>query len=74
MDINSLFSLKQAWSSFCLNHPKFPFFLKAVKDRGAVAGAELSIVVSYPDGQTLKAGLRLKESDAALINNLSQMI
>lgn len=70
MDINSLLSLKQAWHSFCQNHPKFPGFLKAVKDRGAVPGAEITITVSYPDGETLKAGLKLKESDAELINNL----
>ena len=46
MDINSLLSLKQAWHSFSQNHPKFPGFLKAVKDRGAVPGAEITITVS----------------------------
>lgn len=70
MDINSLLSLRQAWHSFCKNHPKFPNFLRAVKAQGAVSGAEITITVSYPDGETLKAGLKLKESDAELINNL----
>ena len=70
MDINSLLSLRQAWHSFCKNHPKFPDFLRAVKAQGAVPGTEITITVSYPDGETLKAGLKLKESDAELINNL----
>ena len=70
MDINSLLSLRQAWHSFCKNHPKFPDFLRVVKAKGAVPGAEITITVSYPDGETLKAGLKLKESDAELINNL----
>ena len=55
MDINSLLSLRQAWHSFRQNHPKFPDFLRAVKAKGAVPGAEITITVSYPDGETLKA-------------------
>ena len=50
MDINSLLSLRQAWHSFRQNHPKFPDFLRAVKAKGAVPGAEITITVSYPDG------------------------
>ena len=52
MDINSLLSLRQAWHSFRQNHPKFPDFLRAVKAKGAVPGAEITITVSYPDGET----------------------
>ena len=70
MDINSLLTLRQAWHSFSQNHPKVPDFLRAVKAKGAAPGAEITITVSYPDGETLKAGLKLKESDAELINNL----
>ena len=70
MDINSLLSLRQAWHSFRQNHPKFPDFLRAVKAKGAVPGAEITIAVSYPDGEALKAGRKLKESGAERINNL----
>ena len=70
MDFNSLLVLKQAWGTVRHNHPKFPDFLRAVKAKGAVPGAEITITVSYPDGEALKAGLKLKESDAELINNL----
>lgn len=71
MDINALLTLKKSWRTFCDNHPKFPDFLRALKSRGAVEGAELEIKVKYPDGQTLRAGIKLKDSDVALINTLA---
>ena len=70
MNLGNLMQLKNSWATFTQNHPKFPDFLKAVKAKGAVPGAEITITVSYPDGETLKAGLKLRESDAQLINNL----
>ena len=45
MDINSLLTLRQAWHSFRQNHPKFPDFLKAVKAKGAVPGANEGLLV-----------------------------
>ncbi len=74
MDINALLSLKKAWHTFCGNHPRFPDFLSAVKARGAVEGAELEIRVKYPDGQTLRSGIKLKDSDVALINTLTNSL
>ena len=70
MDIGSLMKLKQMWSSFCANHPKFPDFLKAVKAKGVVEGTEVTFTVTYPDGQNLRAGLKLKQSDVELIEKL----
>ena len=74
MDFNSLLNAKQAWDAFRANHPKFPEFLKAVKDRGACEGTEVFISVTYPDGQQIKAGVRLKQSDIELINNLGNLM
>ena len=70
MDIGSLMKLKQMWSSFCANHPKFPDFLKAVKAKGVVEGTEVTFTVTYPDGQNLRAGLKLRRSDVELIEKL----
>ena len=70
MDIGSLMKLKQMWSTFCANHPKFPDFLKAVKAKGVVEGTEVTFTVTYPDGQNLRAGLKLKQSDVELIEKL----
>ena len=74
MDFNSLLVLKQAWDTFRHNHPKFPDFLKAVKKRGITEGTEVLISVPYPDGQNLKAGLKLKQSDIELLESLGQLM
>ncbi|MDO4982102.1 MAG: hypothetical protein Q4E35_00915 [Eubacteriales bacterium] len=70
MDIGSLMKLKQMWGTFCANHPKFPDFLKAVKAKGVVEGTEVTFTVTYPDGQNLRAGLKLRQSDVELIEKL----
>lgn len=74
MDFNSLLMMKQAWGTFRNNHPKFPDFLKAVKKRCISEGTEVLISVTYPDGQNLKAGLKLKQSDIELLDSLGQLM
>lgn len=71
MDFNAIMNLRRAWDTFRANHPKFPEFLGALKSRGAVEGTEILISVTYPDGQNLKAGIKLKASDTELIEKLS---
>ena len=58
MDIRSIARLKQAWDSFSMNHPKFP---------------EVSITVTYPDGDELRSGLRIKPSDVELFDEASKI-
>ena len=70
MDISSLLKLKSAWNTFSENHPRFPDFLRDVKKRGISVGTEVTITVSYPDGEKLKAGLKLTESDMELLKSL----
>ena len=70
MDIGALIKLKQMWSAFCANHPKFPAFLKAVKDSGVYEGTELTIIVTYPDGKVLKSGIRLKKEDEEMLKQI----
>ncbi len=73
MDIRTIAKLKQAWGSFTMNHPKFPEFLRAVKSRGVRAGMEVSITVTYPDGEELRSGLRIKPSDVELFDEASKI-
>lgn len=73
MDIRSIARLKQAWDIFSMNHPKFPEFLRAVKSRGIHAGMEVSITVTYPDGDELRSGLRIKPSDVELFDEASKI-
>lgn len=70
MDIGAIFTLKQAWSRFCANHPKFPSFLLAVKNKGIQENTEFAFTVIYPDGQVFRAGVRLKQSDVEAIEKV----
>ena len=74
MDIGLLLTLKQSWSRFCSNHPRFPDFIQAVKNKGIAEGTEIKISVTYPDGQTLNAGLKLKQSDIDLFSTVSSLM
>ncbi len=74
MDIGTIFTLKQSWSRFCKDHPKFPEFLLAVKNKGLPENTELTFVVTYPDGQSLRSGVRLKPSDAETFEKLIALL
>ena len=73
MDISTLLKLKNAWSSFSADHPRFPDFLRDVKKHGLTAGMEVTLTVSYPDGENLKAGLKLTENDLELLQALYKL-
>lgn len=64
---------KQAWDTFSRNHPQFPAFLKDIKDTGMPEGTDITIAVTYPDGQTKKAGLHVKPSDLELLAMLQEL-
>ena len=74
MDIGALIALKRSWNIFCSNHPRFPEFLRAVKTRGITEGTEIKISVTYPDGQTMNAGVRLRQSDIELFDSAASAI
>ena len=64
---------KQAWESFCQNHPQFPAFLQDVKAKGMPEGTDITITVTYPDGQAKKAGLHVKPADLELLAMLREL-
>lgn len=64
---------KQAWNTFCQNHPQFPAFLNDVKASGLPEGSDITISVSYPDGQVKKAGLHVKPADLELLAMLQEL-
>ena len=70
MNFDALLKLKTSWNTFCANHPKFPDFVRAVKNKGICEGAQIDICITYPDGSTLRSGIRVKESDAELLHTL----
>lgn len=74
MDISSLLKLTGAWTKFTANHPKFPAFLKAARTKGITEGMTVDIILTYPDGTTLKSGLRLKSGDVEILNSLTENV
>jgi len=73
MDISALLRVKQIWETFCSNHPKFPGFAQAVKDKGITEGTEILISVTYPDGVNMKAGIKVRASDLDLVNLITSI-
>ena len=69
-NMGAVMKLKQSWDSFCAAHPRFPEFLASVKAKGFCEGQEIAIAIRYPDGTEYKTGIRVKESDLALLDTL----
>ncbi|MCQ2557513.1 MAG: hypothetical protein MJ135_00195 [Oscillospiraceae bacterium] len=72
-NISKLMTLRQAWDTFRGNHPRFPDFLKDVSRKGIPEGSEVLISVTWPDGETKKAGIKVRASDLELIELLKSM-
>lgn len=73
MNFDVLLKAKHAWELFSANHPKFPAFAKAVKERGIPEGSDILISVTYPDGQNMRAGIHVKPEDIELLQLLSSL-
>lgn len=69
----SLIKLKQAKELFIKNHPKFPKFLSAVKEKALEEGTVLEIKVMKDTGETMTANIKLKASDVELFQEISNM-
>ena len=67
-----LMKMKNAWSRFTANHPKFTRFLNAVVSRGIQEGTVFEFKVTSPDGQELVTNMRLSAEDIELWKELSE--
>ncbi|MBO5555819.1 MAG: hypothetical protein J5927_01410 [Oscillospiraceae bacterium] len=74
MDVSKLLKVRQAWHTFRENHPRFPEFMHAVKNKGLQEGTMIYIAVRYPDGETLKSGLRVKPSDLEILELMLELM
>ena len=70
MNFSNILQLKNAWSVFTRNHPKFPKFLQAA---GSCIGPDtlIEIKVTTADGRILETNLKVRESDIELVKNLA---
>ncbi len=66
MNIGAAFKAKGAWEKFTKNHPKFPLFLEAVKNKGVHEGTIVSISFTEPDGTKLETNLKITNEDLEL--------
>lgn len=72
MNLMNLMQLKEAWSIFKDNHPKFPLFLKAASE--SALNSMIEIRVTSPEGKTLTTNMKLKASDLELIEQLKSSL
>lgn len=70
MNPGKMLKMKNAWDKFTSNHPKFPKFLEAVKQRGLKEGTIIEMNITTKSGETLSSNLKLTASDIELINEL----
>lgn len=73
-NMEQLLHIKQAWSTFTANHPRFPLFLNSVKTKRIPEGTVIDIVITYPDGTDTKTNLKVTASDLQLIDTLRTMV
>jgi len=74
MNFEALMKLSSAWNTFRGNHPKFPDFLHAVKNKGLVPGMEVDICITYPnEGGNVKTHLCIRPEDLALLETLNDL-
>lgn len=73
MNISAIWKLKGAWEQFCKNHPKFPMFIEAVKNKGVDEGTVVSISFTDPDGKAVETNLRITKEDLQLIDSLKDL-
>lgn len=73
LGLGDMWKLKTMWDKFSRNHPKFPLFVNAVKQKGVPAGTVMGLSVVYPDGEKMETNLKITEEDLELFRELSQM-
>jgi hypothetical protein len=72
MNPGKMLKMKNAWDKFTSNHPKFPKFLEAVKQRGLEEGTLIEMNIITKSGETLSSNIKLTESDIELMKELMQ--
>lgn len=73
MDFGSILKMKNAWSKFTNNHPKFPQFMSAVQRKGIKENTIIEVKITDPDGTELCTNIKVTASDLALFEELKGM-
>lgn len=70
----AIFKLQGMWNQFVQNHPKFPMFLNAVKEKGVPVDSVIEIQITQPTGEVMKTNLKITASDMELLEQLKDLM
>lgn len=69
----TLLKMKNIWSKFEANHPKFPLFLKAVSQAGLAEDSIIEINITTADGKNFASNLKIKPEDMELLEEIKNI-
>ena len=72
-NIGELLKMKSAWDKFTREHPRFPQFLYAVKQKGVPEGTVIGVSLDYPDGTRMETNIRVSGQDLELFESLGKL-
>ena len=70
MNLGNLMQLKNSWTTFTQNHPKFPKFLQAAST-AVKEDTLIEIKITTTEGKVIETNLKVKPSDIELVKNLT---
>lgn len=70
MNLGNLMQLKNSWTTFTQNHPKFPKFLQAA-GTAVKEDTLIEIKITTAEGKVIETNLKVKASDIELVKNLA---
>lgn len=70
MNLGNLMQLKNSWTTFTQNHPKFPKFLQAAST-AVKEDTLIEIKITTAEGKVIETNLKVKASDIELVKNLA---
>ncbi len=73
MDFGQTWKIGQLTATFFKNHPKVTGFAEGVRREGIREGMEIAVAVRYPGGEEFKTGIRVRQEDIDLLDELRKM-
>ena len=70
MNLGNLMQLKNSWTTYNQNHPKFPKFLQAAST-AVKEDTLIEIKITTAEGKVIETNLKVKASDIELFKNLT---
>ena len=72
-NMEAIIKITQGWNCFKNNHPKFPAFLNAIRNKGIKEGTIIAVSITDPDGSVMETNIKVTADDIELFNSLKDM-